>query len=62
MSWLLVVGVAWAALSLPAGMVLGRVVRTADRFEQAADRHPVVPDYIPAEVLASVAAAGRGRR
>ncbi|MFL6097206.1 MAG: hypothetical protein ACJ71Y_17275 [Blastococcus sp.] len=61
MSVLLVIAIAWVALSVPVALLLGRALRVADRREQAASLRPMVPDFIPAEVLASVAAAD-GRR
>lgn len=61
MSWLLVVAAAWTVLALPAGLVVGRSIRKVDQGTTVA-RHPSVPDFIPIEVLASVAAADRGAR
>ena len=62
MSLLLMIGAAWVALAVPAGLLLGRGIRVADDREVAAGRHPVVPDFIPADVLESVAAPDRGGR
>ena len=58
MSWVLVIGFAWALLSLPVALLIGRGLRIADRRDQAR-RTSWVPDFIPANVLASVAASRR---
>jgi hypothetical protein len=62
MSALLVIAIAWGGLALPVGLLLGLAVRVADRHQQAASLRWSVPDFIPAEVLASVAAADGRRR
>ena len=46
MSWLLVVGTAWATLATPLALLLGRSVRLADRRE-AAQLHLLLPDFVP---------------
>ena len=45
MSALLIVGTAWAALSAPLALLIGRSIRLADRTEQSL--HPRVPDFVP---------------
>ncbi|TYP87198.1 hypothetical protein [Blastococcus xanthinilyticus] len=59
MTTLALVASAWVALALPVGVLLGRGIRTADQREQVAGSP--VPDFIPAEVVASVAAGQHPR-
>jgi hypothetical protein len=56
---LLLIAVVWTVLALPFGVLLGRAVRLADRNDEAARARSIVPDFIPPEVLASVAARQR---
>ncbi len=49
MTWVLLGGVAWAACSLPLACLLGRGLRLAD--EREATGHPLVPDYVPDDLL-----------
>jgi hypothetical protein len=56
MWWILVVALTWTLLALPIALAIGRGLRIADRRDAAARRLPTVPDYIPADVLASVSA------
>ena len=46
MSWLLIVGTAWVALSAPLALVFGRAVRLADHRESALSQLSV-PDFLP---------------
>jgi hypothetical protein len=48
MSWLLVLGTAWALLSAPLALLVGRSIRCADQAVVAC-REPAVPDFVPAE-------------
>jgi len=57
MTWLLLIALAWVALALLVGVLLGRSVRLADRRQAVATA--TVPDYIPADVLESVASQHR---
>lgn len=61
MTWMLIVALVWVFLSLPVALVVGRGLRMADQRAEAARRLPNVPDFIPADVVSSVRAAG-GRR
>ncbi|TFV92698.1 hypothetical protein E4P40_02005 [Blastococcus sp. CT_GayMR20] len=60
MTWLLLVALAWTALALPFGLLLGRGMRVADRRD-AVRLQSRIPDFIPAELLAAVAAQQRQR-
>lgn len=53
MSWVLVVAFAWVLLLVPIALVIGRGLRVADR-RSLTRRSSLVPDFIPADVLASV--------
>jgi hypothetical protein len=53
MTWLLLIALAWVALALLVGVLLGRSVRLADHRQEVANT--TVPDYIPADVIAAVA-------
>ena len=44
MSWMLIVGTAWAALAAPVALLIGRSVRLADRHEGTSSP---VPDFVP---------------
>ena len=60
MHLLLILALTWTLLSVPVGLVIGRAMRIADRREAELSRSSSpVPDFIPDEVLASVAAARR---
>ena len=50
MSWLLILGTAWALLSAPLALLVGRSIRCA---EQASVPIPevAIPDFVPAEWL-----------
>ncbi len=57
MTWLLLIALAWVALALPLGILIGRSVRLADHRATVATT--TVPDYIPAEVIDAVASRHR---
>lgn len=61
MTWLVLIAFAWVALALPAGLLLGRGIRIADRRDAAARSDALVPDFIPDELVAAVAAQQRRR-
>ena len=61
MTTLALVGSAWMALALPAAVVLSRSVRIADQRTEQAHAATTVPDFIPEDVLASVASRQRRR-
>lgn len=61
MTLLALTGFAWLGLSLPVGLLLGGSMRSTGDREPALGGPIVVPDVIPAEVLASVAAHPHGR-
>ena len=46
MSWLLIVGTAWAALAAPLALLFGRSVRLADHMASA-QAHLSLPDFLP---------------
>lgn len=56
MTLLAFVAIAWLSLALPFGVLLGRAMQIADRSGGIASVALSVPDFIPAHVLASVAA------
>jgi hypothetical protein len=56
MTWVLLAGIAWAALALPVAFLFGRGLCAADRRREMAGRPPV-PDFIPADVFASLSAS-----
>ncbi len=47
MSWMLIVGISWALLSVPLGLLIGRSIRLCDERESAQSQ-PAVPDFVPA--------------
>ncbi|GAA3180926.1 hypothetical protein GCM10010531_38860 [Blastococcus jejuensis] len=60
MHLLLILALTWTLLSVPVGLMIGRAMRIADRRDAEATRpSSLVPDFIPDEVLASVAAGRR---
>lgn len=61
MTALLLIAFAWMALALPFGLLLGRGMRLADQRELRDGATGLVPDFIPADMLASVAAQQRRR-
>jgi hypothetical protein len=56
MLWLLIIGLAWALLALPLALAIGRGIRIADGHAADANQLGAVPDFIPADVIASVSA------
>jgi hypothetical protein len=59
MTWLLLIAIAWVALALPIGLLVASGMRLADQRDQVSRLRTTVPDYIPADVIASVAAQHR---
>jgi hypothetical protein len=59
MSWVLLVGIAWTLLALPAALLLGRAMRPADGRKHTMRGAPV-PAVITTEAfLAALTAPGR---
>lgn len=61
MTVLVFIAFAWLALALPVGLLIGRGLRIADRQHEVARLQSIVPDFIPEDVLESVAAGQRRR-
>ena len=57
MTLVLIIALAWTALALPVGLIIGRGMRIADRRELAATT-PSVPDFVPADLFASLTQTG----
>ncbi|RBY74816.1 hypothetical protein DQ239_18675 [Blastococcus sp. TF02-09] len=55
MTWMLLAA-AWTGLAAPAGWLMGRGMRLADRRDEAIRAQTSAPDFIPSDVLRSVAA------
>jgi hypothetical protein len=58
MHLLLIIALAWVALSVPVAFAIGRGIRVADQRHRA-ESQPKAPDFIPEDVLAAVAGARR---
>jgi hypothetical protein len=48
MSWMLIAGSAWALLSAPLALLVGRSIRLADQREPT-PTCPAVPDFLPGD-------------
>jgi hypothetical protein len=58
MSWMLVLGIAWALFVAPLALLVGRSIRLGDRMEPTQD-FLSVPDFVPeARAESWVAVAG----
>src|SRR3954452_2007503 len=59
MSWVLLVGIAWALLALPAALLLGHTLCRADRRELAAQATPVRGFISTEDFFAALSASAR---
>jgi len=57
MSWMLILGVAWAGLAAPLALLVGRSIRLADRMQES-ESGVTVPDFVPEQWTASAAGSG----
>lgn len=59
MTWLVFIAAAWIALAWPLGLLFGYGIRVADGRDEASRPVSIVPDFIPDDVVASVALHSR---